>query len=74
MPDFVQLVESFGLRAFRASTHRELDHVIGVAFSEECKADTVFVDVTIDPNVLVLPTLKRGGTLNETISAGPQTL
>lgn len=69
MPDLVQLVESFGHRALRATTHEELQRAITLALSDECRLDTVFVDVTIDPNVLVLPTLKRGGTLSETISA-----
>lgn len=72
MPDFVQLVESFGHRALRATTDEELQQAISLAFSDECKLDTVFIDVTIDPNVLVLPTLKRGGTLSDTITADPQ--
>lgn len=72
MPDLVHLVESFGHRALRATTDEELQHALTIAFSDECRFDTVFVDVTIDPNILVLPTLKRGGTLNETITADRQ--
>ncbi|MXZ55527.1 MAG: biosynthetic-type acetolactate synthase large subunit [Gammaproteobacteria bacterium] len=66
MPDFVQLVESFGHRALRATSLDELKQAVYLAFSEEYKNQTVFVDVWVDPNVLVLPTKKRGsGTSTE---------
>ena len=54
MPDFVQLVESFGHRALRATTREELKHAVGLAFSDEFKTQTIFVDVRLDPNVTLL--------------------
>ena len=72
MPDFVQLVESFGHRGLHVTTHEELQDALELAFSLECKADTVFVDVKIDPDILVLPSLKRGGILSDTVSAESQ--
>ena len=60
LPDFVQLVESFGHRALRATSLNELKQAVKLAFSEECKSQTVFVDVWVEPNVLMCPTKKRG--------------
>ena len=56
LPDFVQLVEAFGHHALRVSSHDELKEAVNLAFSEEYERKTVFVDVQVEPNVLVLPT------------------
>ncbi len=56
MPDFVQLVEAFGHHALRVSSHDELKEAVNLTFSEEYERKTVFVDVQVEPNVLVLPT------------------
>lgn len=60
MPDFVQLVESFGHRALRATTLEELKKAVSLVFSDECNAETVFVDVSIDPNELLFPVQNHG--------------
>lgn len=56
MPDLVQLVEAFGHRALSVTSRDELKDAINLAFSEEYERKTVFVDVRVEPNVLVLPT------------------
>ena len=68
MPDFVQLVEAFGHRALRASTHDELKQAVSLAFSQECKNQTVFVDVQVDPNVRLLPPQERGFSTSDSSS------
>ncbi|MXW07750.1 MAG: biosynthetic-type acetolactate synthase large subunit [Gammaproteobacteria bacterium] len=69
MPDFVQLVEAFGHRALRASTRDELKRAVSLAFSHECKSQTVFVDVRVDPNVRLLPREERGCSTSASSSA-----
>lgn len=71
MPDFVQLVEAFGHRALRATSRDQLDQAIKLAFSKEYERKTVFVDVRIDPSVLVLPTQKRGVDTRDTVPVSP---
>ena len=70
MPDFVQLVEAFGHRALRASSLDELKQAVSLAFSQECKNQTVFVDVRVDPNVRLLPMQERGCSPSASSSAG----
>lgn len=65
MPDFVRLVESFGHRALRAATLDELKQAVDVAFSDECKEQTVFVDITLDPDAVLLSAQNRGSTSND---------
>ena len=54
MPDFVQLVESFGHRAIRATNIEELKQAIRLALSDEFKTQTMFVDVSLDSNASIL--------------------
>lgn len=70
LPDFVQLVESFGHRAIKATSLDELKQAVNLAFSKEYKNQTVFVDVWVDPNVLVLPTRKRGSETSAKVPVG----
>ena len=74
MPDFVQLVESFAHRALRVTTHEELQQALTLAFSEECRSEAVFIDISIDPNVLLLPTLTPSGMLGATLTEDSKVL
>ena len=70
MPDFVKLVESFGHRALRATSLDELKQAVNLAFSEECKSQTIFVDVRVDPNEFALPTKERDSLKNTSVEEG----
>lgn len=71
MPDFVQLVEAFGHCALRATSLDQLKQAVKLAFSEEYKRKTVFVDVRVDPNVLLLSTHNRGSVTGENVPGNP---
>ena len=62
-PDFVKLAESYGAKGIRVFTPEE----IAPAFEEARKNRTVptLIEFIIDPEDLVYPMVKPGGTLSD---------
>ena len=61
-PDFVKVAEAFGLPAFRAANHDELESVINTALTTP---GPVVCDIIIDPNQKIEPMLKFGSGLED---------
>ena len=55
LPDFVELVESYGHKAFKVEKNSDLKSILEKAFS--IKDELVFVDVYVDPEEHVYPML-----------------
>jgi len=67
LPDFVNLVESFGHVGYRVHDLAELDAVMADVFGEKHKRDLVFVDAHIDPDEHVYPMAIKGGAMKDMI-------
>lgn len=67
LPDFDQLLRSFGHHSFTARTLDELDAVVDEAFSAELKDKLVFINAYVDPDEHVYPMLVRGGSLEDMV-------
>lgn len=63
--DFVKLAEAFGAVGFRASSAAEFRACFAQAI--DCLAPAV-IDVTVDPDLSVLPMIKPGGSLDDIIT------
>ena len=61
-PDFVKVAEAFGLKAFRATNHKELESVINKTLAT---SGPVVCDIIIDPNQKIEPMLKFGAGLED---------
>lgn len=64
-PDFVRLAESYGAKGIRVTKKEEIKE----AFEEAGKNTTVptLIEFIIDPEEMVYPMIKPGGTLEEMI-------
>ena len=69
LPNFVELVESFGHVGFRATTLAELDHAVAEAFCEKHRDHLVFIDAYVDPDEHVYPMSVKGGSLLDMVLA-----
>lgn len=69
LPNFVELVESFGHVGLTASNLEELDSAVAEAFSAKHKDHLVFVDAYIDPDEHVYPMSVKGGSLMDMVLA-----
>ena len=69
LPNFVELVESFGHVGLTASNLEELDSAVTEAFSPKHKDHLVFVDAYIDPDEHVYPMSVKGGSLMDMVLA-----
>ena len=69
LPNFVELVESFGHVGLTASNLEELDSAVAEAFSPKHKDHLVFVDAYIDPDEHVYPMSVKGGSLMDMVLA-----
>lgn len=67
LPDFEQLICSFGHQAFTAQDTSELDAVVAEAFSPAMKDKLVFINAYVDPDEHVYPMFVRGGSLEDMI-------
>ena len=69
LPNFVELVESFGHVGLSASNLEELDSAVTEAFSPKHKDHLVFIDAYIDPDEHVYPMSVKGGSLMDMVLA-----
>ena len=69
LPNFVDLVQSFGHVGFRIDSLGELEQVIPDVFSEKYASKLVFVDAWIDPDEHVYPMAIKGGAMKDMILA-----
>lgn len=69
LPNFVELVESFGHVGLSASNLEELDAAVAEAFSPKHKDHLVFIDAYIDPDEHVYPMSVKGGSLMDMVLA-----
>ena len=69
LPDFCDMLESFGHVAFDVHTHDELDSVVAKAFSPALKDRLVFINAYVDPDEHVYPMFVRGGALSDMVLA-----
>ena len=67
LPDFVELVESFGHVGYRATNMIELNEAIAKTFGEGNRNNLVFLDAHIDPDEHVYPMSVRGGALKDMV-------
>ena len=67
LPDFIELVESFGHVGYRATNLSELDEAVAMTFGKENKNNLVFLDAQVDPNEHVYPMSVRGGALKDMV-------
>lgn len=67
LPDFAQLVQSFGHVAYRVEHLEELDSVMADVFGAKHKEDLVFVDAHIDPDEHVYPMAIKGGAMSDMV-------
>lgn len=67
LPDFAELVRTFGHVGLRAETLEELEEAVSIAFSDKHKSDLVFIDALIDPDEHIYPMFVRGGAVNEMV-------
>ncbi len=63
--DFVKLAEAFGAKAFKIDNHDSVMPVLCSAFKED---GTVFVEVTVDMDVNVLPMVPPGRSYDDPIT------
>lgn len=69
LPNFVELVESFGHVGLIATNLAELDSAVSEAFSTNHKDHLVFIDAYIDPDEHVYPMSVKGGSLLDMVLA-----
>ena len=64
-PDFVRLAESYGAKGIRVTKREEIEP----AFREAMKSEKIpyIIEFEIDPEDLVYPMIKPGGTLEDMI-------
>ncbi|MCY4095212.1 MAG: acetolactate synthase 3 large subunit [Gammaproteobacteria bacterium] len=67
LPDFEQLIRSFGHHSFTANSIDELDSVVDEAFSPKLKDKLVFINAYVDPDEHVYPMFVRGGSLEDMV-------
>lgn len=67
LPDFEQLIRSFGHHAFTVRDTAELDAAVSEAFSPALKDKLVFINAYIDPDEHVYPMFVRGGSLEDMV-------
>lgn len=67
LPDFVELVESFGHVGYRATNMIELNEAIAKTFGAGNRNNLVFLDAHIDPDEHVYPMSVRGGALKDMV-------
>ena len=67
LPDFEQLIRSFGHHSFTANSIDELDSVVEEAFSPKLKDKLVFINAYVDPDEHVYPMFVRGGSLEDMV-------
>ncbi len=63
LPNFAELIESFGHVGFTAKNLEELDEVVEEAFSDKHRDHLVFIDAHVDPDEHVYPMSVKGGSL-----------
>jgi len=63
--DFVKLAEAFGAKGFKADNIDEFRDVFGKAYAYEGPA---VIDMKIDPDAMVLPMLRPGGTFDNLVT------
>ncbi len=67
LPDFSQMVSSFGHIGIKVTTLDELNDVIPDIFGDRYRNDLVFLDAHVDPDEHVYPMSIKGGALNEMV-------
>ena len=67
LPDFSQMVSSFGHVGIKVTTLDELNDVIPDIFGDRYRNDLVFLDAHVDPDEHVYPMSIKGGALNEMV-------
>ena len=67
LPDFSQMVSSFGHIGIKVTTLDELNDVIPDIFGDRYRNDLVFLDAHIDPDEHVYPMSIKGGALNDMV-------
>ena len=67
LPDFEQLIRSFGHVSFTARTLSDLDCIVDNAFGPTLKNKLVFINAYVDPDEHVYPMLVRGGSLEDMV-------
>ena len=67
LPNFGQLIQSFGHCSFTARSIEELDAVMDEAFSPALKDKLVFINAYVDPDEHVYPMFVRGGSLEDMV-------
>ncbi|MYD44462.1 MAG: acetolactate synthase 3 large subunit [Gammaproteobacteria bacterium] len=67
LPEFDQLIRSFGHHSFSASSIDELDTVVAETFSPALKNKLVFINAYVDPDEHVYPMFIRGGSLEDMV-------
>ena len=67
LPDFEQLIRSFGHHSFTASSMDELDAVVEEAFSPKLKDKLVFINAYVDPDEHVYPMFIKGGSVEDMV-------
>lgn len=65
IPNFVELVTSYGHKGFQIEDTNDLKPTLEKVFSAEYKDQLVFVDINVDPSEHVYPMAVRGGAMNE---------
>ncbi|WP_071460804.1 acetolactate synthase large subunit [Bacillus massilinigeriensis] len=67
-PDFVQLAQSYGIRAFRVTTRKEAERILQEVFTDR---EPVLIDCCVNPNENVYPMVAPGKGLHEMIGVKP---
>ena len=67
LPDFSQMVGSFGHVGIKVTTLEELNSVIPDIFGDRYRNDLVFLDAHIDPDEHVYPMHIKGGSLKDMV-------
>jgi acetolactate synthase-1/2/3 large subunit len=67
LPDFSQMVASFGHVGIKVTTLEELNSVVPDIFGDRYRNDLVFLDAHIDPDEHVYPMFIKGGALKDMV-------
>lgn len=65
LPDFVQLVQSYGHIGMQITQPNEIEEKINIALSKSKAGNLVFLDIIIDTSEHVYPMQIRGGGMND---------
>ncbi|MBQ4217411.1 MAG: acetolactate synthase large subunit, partial [Clostridiales bacterium] len=63
--DFVKLAEAFGAKGYSAGNIDEFKEVLAKAYAE---AGPAVIDLAIDPDAMVLPMLRPGGSFENLVT------